>query len=310
MNGFALSLPILTHPNGLCSWKPIALVAIKALAQTPGGMEMRSEGMQQMIDGRVTLKTRLRLCVGGNIKRSIELLQANRHHFPHSNYGQRYLDVCWQLIGTWESPRVLHMGCGRDRSGLTAQRRAASGARFVGVDIDFDSLKEYPLVDRVLADLAALPFCDGAFDLAMCEEVFEHIERPHSVVAEAARVLARGGKLVFATPSKLGYISLISWATPLWFHRMVQNLLNPGRNEGELLFATFYRLNTPWAVERVMRNHGFRRELLEMTEPWPWMLRLHPLLVRLGILWGRLVQRLNVLQPLRNRILGVYSKQS
>ena len=57
-----------------------------------------------------------------------------------------------------------------------------------------------------------------------------------------------------------------------------------------------------------MRKHGFQRERMELTEPWPWMLRLHPLLVRLGILWGRLVQRFEFLAPLRNRILGIYKR--
>lgn len=47
----------------------------------------------------------------------------------------------------------------------------------------------------VCADAARLPFADGAFDLAVCSEVLEHVEAPHLAAAELARV-ARGLVLV------------------------------------------------------------------------------------------------------------------
>jgi len=241
-----------------------------------------------------------------NIELSIRLLERNRQRFPESDYGRRYLDVVCTLACGVDHPRVLHLGCGRDRSKVVRTITAAAAVRVVGVDRDVTSLSEYPGRQRVVADASALPLQEASCDLALSEEMFEHLERPDAMAAEVARVLRPGGRFVFATPNKLGYIGFVGWITPFWFHRLLQNVLNPGRDEGATLFPTFYRFNTGWAIDRIMRRHGLKKVRLDFTEAWPWMLRLHPLLVRIGFVWGWIVQRYEVLAPLRNRILGVY----
>jgi SAM-dependent methyltransferase len=48
----------------------------------------------------------------------------------------------------------------------------------------------------------ALPFDDGAFDLVVCFEVIEHLERQDEAIAELARVLAHGGVLAISSPNR------------------------------------------------------------------------------------------------------------
>jgi ubiquinone/menaquinone biosynthesis C-methylase UbiE len=47
-------------------------------------------------------------------------------------------------------------------------------------------------------DATALPFADGAFDLAVCRAAFHHFPEPGCVLSEMARVVRPGGKVVVA----------------------------------------------------------------------------------------------------------------
>ena len=51
---------------------------------------------------------------------------------------------------------------------------------------------------------APLPFPDSSFELVVCLEGIEHVERQADLLREASRVLAKGGVLVLSTPNVLG----------------------------------------------------------------------------------------------------------
>ncbi len=51
-----------------------------------------------------------------------------------------------------------------------------------------------------LADLTALPFADGFFDVAICSHVLEHIEHDRAALRELFRVLRPGGHAVIMVP--------------------------------------------------------------------------------------------------------------
>ena len=48
---------------------------------------------------------------------------------------------------------------------------------------------------------ASLPFKDGIFDYAFCVEGIEHIENPHLLIKEFARVVKEGGYIIISTPN-------------------------------------------------------------------------------------------------------------
>ena len=63
-------------------------------------------------------------------------------------------------------------------------------------------------VPCVRADLAApLPFASQAFDAVVSTEVVEHLEDPHRLIRECARILRPGGTLVLSTPNILSVYS-------------------------------------------------------------------------------------------------------
>jgi malonyl-CoA O-methyltransferase len=89
---------------------------------------------------------------------------------------------------------LLDVGCG------TARRLAAAGARLgVGVDLTPEML---PLAGADAAcvvgaaDVRALPFAAGAFDVVWCRLVVGHVRELDDAYAELARVCRPGGAVV------------------------------------------------------------------------------------------------------------------
>jgi SAM-dependent methyltransferase len=102
---------------------------------------------------------------------------------------------------------VVEAGCGE---GYGGQVLAEAGAALVaGLDLDLATLRHaavaYPGVPVAAANLVALPLADGAVDLVVSSQVVEHLWDQDAFVAECARVLRPGGRLVATTPNRLTF---------------------------------------------------------------------------------------------------------
>jgi ArsR family transcriptional regulator len=97
---------------------------------------------------------------------------------------------------------VADLGCG---SGQVALALAPFVERVIGVDASPEMLAvarartaSQPSVELRPGSLEALPIADGAVDVALCVLVLHHLPDPARALAEAARILAPGGRLVVA----------------------------------------------------------------------------------------------------------------
>lgn len=91
--------------------------------------------------------------------------------------------------------RLLDAGAGEGR-----YRHAFPAQRYCGVDLAIgDAAWDYSRID-VLADLGALPFRPGAFAGAIHIVTIEHLRDPGTALAEMARTLAPGARLLVAAP--------------------------------------------------------------------------------------------------------------
>jgi SAM-dependent methyltransferase len=96
--------------------------------------------------------------------------------------------------------RVLDIGC---RYGALT-RSYLDGNEVVGVDVDREALAEAARlgIETHWADAdAPLAFPDASFDVVVTGELLEHIRDPAGLVAEAARVLRPGGRIVGSVPN-------------------------------------------------------------------------------------------------------------
>lgn len=71
------------------------------------------------------------------------------------------------------------------------------------VNIDF---APFPGVN-IRASAEALPFGDSSVDVAICDNVLDHVQDPKIVVKELSRVLKRGGLIYVGTPFIIGFHS-------------------------------------------------------------------------------------------------------
>lgn len=175
---------------------------------------------------------------------------------------RRKADKLWAMlveIGLPADPaalRVVDVGCA---GGLIAARWASRVAWVVGVEYDAEALgltsptsppapiHEYmdreaggedayppPLHARkrepggevnlllVCGDGGRLPIADGAAQVALCAQVYEHVPDAEALAAEIYRVLAPGGVCLFTGPNRLAPIEphyglpFLSWLPQRW----------------------------------------------------------------------------------------------
>lgn len=98
------------------------------------------------------------------------------------------------------APRLLDLGCGTGALGELVLSRL-SGARLTCVDlsprmVEAARMRLGDRADVLLCDVERLPFRDGSFDAAWCNDSFHHYPDPERAAFQAWRVLAPGGTFI------------------------------------------------------------------------------------------------------------------
>ena len=115
--------------------------------------------------------------------------------FPHNPLMQAEQAVVERLLTHLPSRRALDVGTG---SGRYLPILASGGARVVGVDLSMAMLRRADARARVCADARRLPFRAASFDLVNASMMVGDIDELRVWAAEMARVLVRGGHLVYS----------------------------------------------------------------------------------------------------------------
>jgi SAM-dependent methyltransferase len=168
------------------------------------------------------------------------------------------------VLGNLADQDVIELGCG---TAYICAWFAKRGARPVGVDVTLAQLKTarrcqerfglaFPLMQ---ADAENVPLCDDSFDLAVSEYGASVWCNPKRWVAEAARLLRPGGRLVFLTNSVL-----VAMCVPDQGGYATDRLLRPQRAVSRIQWpgggAEFHPSHGEWI--RLLRDNGFSVEAL------------------------------------------------
>jgi len=176
---------------------------------------------------------------------------------------QRALDA---LLPPRPRLRVLEAGCGS----LT-MLRLPPDAHVIGIDISRRQLDRNEMLDeKILGDIQTYPLPDAAFDLIICWDVLEHVERPDQAILNLSRGLSADGLLVLAMPNARSLKGLVTKLTPhgfhVWTYRNVYRQPLAG-TDGRGPFPTYLHSSmTTTAMRGLASRHNLDITHLSLTE--------------------------------------------
>jgi ubiquinone/menaquinone biosynthesis C-methylase UbiE len=117
---------------------------------------------------------------------------------------------------------ILDVGSGAGQIARHLLKYADPGAEITCIDLSHQMLRrarhrlKSSRPDFVTADLARLPFAENSFDCVTCSYVLEHLPDPQPGLAEIARVLTPGGRMLLLTTED-NFSG--AWTSRLWYCR-------------------------------------------------------------------------------------------
>ncbi|MBW2494349.1 MAG: class I SAM-dependent methyltransferase [Deltaproteobacteria bacterium] len=176
---------------------------------------------------------------------------------------QKRLDWISAVAGPLDGKRAIDCGCG---AGEYVRALTALGADTWGIEYSAEKVDEAKRLGGLpdgrvaVGDIEALDFPDAHFDLALVNEVLEHVPNEELGIREVHRVLKPGGVAVIFSPNRLypfetHGVSLRSGAKVPHYTPLVPWV--PVRFG---LFEYWARNYWPWELRALVRAGGFTIE--------------------------------------------------
>lgn len=156
----------------------------------------------------------------------------------------------------------LDIGCG---SGGIASQISTKVRKITGLDPepwpqweDLEGRHENLTLRQGFFDGDFLPVPEGAFDVIICNQVYEHVENPQQLILNIHKALRPGGVCYFAGPNLLWPIEPhVFWPFVHWLPRSFAQSLIKIFNKNAILDANSKNV---WQLKRYFRESNFTCE--------------------------------------------------
>lgn len=139
---------------------------------------------------------------------------------------------------------VLEAGCGSSSNFELPQ-----SARVVGIDISQTELDKNTVVsEKICGDVQTHPLPKNNYDLIVCWDVLEHLERPELAMNSFVNAAKPGGYILLAFPNVQSVKGIVTKFTPFSVHKSFYKLVY-GAEAGEIgvmPFPTYLR----WTISK------------------------------------------------------------
>jgi malonyl-CoA O-methyltransferase len=145
---------------------------------------------------------------------------ADEEHYPSAIDPRIYhVKLVLDHIGGASPARIADIGCGKGRFARVVKERFPA-ASVVAVDLAEAMLVRVPEgIERVAASMTALPLAGDSCDAAYATESLEHAVDISTAVAELARIVKRGGRIVIIDKNAEAWGRLETPQWERWFGR-------------------------------------------------------------------------------------------
>ena len=204
---------------------------------------------------------------------------------------------------------LLDIGCGRgmfqDDPCMTRKQLRIFKKRcrkVIGIDVDEVGISNPYLDEFRLLTSDTWPIDDDEVDIAICDQVLEHIRDPKFFFTELARTLKPGGFFCCRTPNTYAYPCLTSRLIPNRMHGKILSKVQDDRKSRDV-FATYYKCNTARTLSSYLNKAGFEA-CVYAHEPEPAYLDFSKFVFWMGTVAQRITPNL-----LKSTLLGFARKR-
>ena len=161
---------------------------------------------------------------------------------------QKFVD---DFVATKENIMVLDAGCGANNCLVFDSKRI----HLIGIDISKEQLRINSIVNtKVLGDIQCCNFKPSIFDIILCWDVLEHLEKPLLALENLLIALKKNGLLILVLPNILSLKGLITKFTPyrfhIWYYKHILKMdVSP--------FKKYFKLSlNPYSLKKFAKKNG------------------------------------------------------
>ena len=196
---------------------------------------------------------------------------SQRWERPSAEMGKHVTNALVAYAAPQAGERVLDVACGTGAPSLQVARRVGATGSVVATDLNEEPLKIAAERARGRgitnirfepADVHALPYCEGEFDLITCRFGVMFFADLPKALRELRRVLKAGGRIAFAAWG--------SFDQP-YFRNTMQIVMRRTGVDIPLAAAAMFKFADPASLATALCEAGFKDARGEVrTVPWVW----------------------------------------